>query len=56
MDNYKYKLQYIDGDDIITYEFPADIDIYTLSEYLRNFLISCSWNEDVIDSILVREE
>lgn len=56
MDNvkntYKYKLQYLDGESIITHEFPADIDITELKYHLRDFLVGCSWAEKTIEELL----
>ena len=53
MDNYYYKLQYTNGNETVTHEFPADIGAEKLIYYLRDFLCGCSWSEDVVkDSIL----
>lgn len=50
MDNYKYKLQYFDGNKIITHEFNADITSDELADNLRDFLYACSWKEDTVEN------
>lgn len=55
MNNYKYKLQHIDGRDVITHEFPADIGAETLIRHLRDFLCACSWSEEQVKDILNME-
>ncbi len=49
---YKYEFKYTIDDTIVTIEFPADINIHTLGEHLRQFLLGCSWSEGVIDTLL----
>lgn len=43
MDNYKYKLQYIDNNSVLTKEFSADLNIDELKMELLLFLRGCSW-------------
>ncbi len=50
MDNYKYKLQYFDGNKTVTHEFSADITSATIAENLRDFLCACSWKEDIVEN------
>ena len=49
---YYYKLQYVDGDKVVTHQFPADIGGYELMNNLRDFLCGCSWTEDSVKEIL----
>ena len=55
MEDYKYKLQYINNEEGAIHEFPADVDIYDLADYLRRFLYSCGWSEEQIEQILISE-
>lgn len=50
IDNYKYKLQYFDGNKIVTHEFSADITSDELAYNLRDFLCACSWKEDTVEN------
>lgn len=50
MDNYKYKLQYFDGNKIVNHEFSADITSDELADNLRGFLCACSWKEDTVEN------
>lgn len=52
MENYKYKLQLIDNEDILTYEFPGDIDIEKMRTHLRDFLCGAGWSEKQVSLIL----
>lgn len=54
MDNYKYKLQYINNDETVTFEFPADIGAEELMWKLRDFLCACSWLEDTVRNDILR--
>ena len=45
MDNYKYKLQYINNDSVLTKEFSADLNIDELKMELMLFLRGCSWTD-----------
>lgn len=49
---YKYVLQYIDGDKKITHEFSADIVVEDLVYELRDFLAGTSWTESTIKQII----
>ncbi len=50
IDNYKYKLQYFDGNKIVTHKFSADITSDELADNLRDFLCACSWKEDIVEN------
>ena len=52
MANYKYKLQYTDGETVVDYEFSADLTIDEFAEHLRRFMAACSWTEGQIDSTI----
>lgn len=56
MNEYKYKLSYINGSKVLTYEFPAAISADKLTYYLRDFLCGCSWSEEMVGRILRLEE
>ena len=56
MSEYKYKLQYTNGDETLTYEFPADIGAWELVHNLRNFLCGCSWTDEQVKDMLKLEE
>lgn len=53
MDNYKYRLQYIDNDNAVDYEFDANLDIFQLENHLKRFLAACSWCPETINKIFV---
>ena len=55
MNDYYYELKHINKDEILTYKFPADIDIYKLEEYLKDFLRGCSWTDSTLNSIFKEE-
>ena len=55
-DNYKYKLQYICDDKILTYEFNADVGADGLREHLRDFLCGCSWFESTIENSILNND
>lgn len=46
MTDYKYKLQYIDNNTVLTKEFSADINLDDLKNELMLFLRGCSWTEN----------
>lgn len=50
IDSYKYKLQYFNGNKIVTHEFDAYITSAILTEYLRDFLCACNWKEDTVEN------
>lgn len=52
MDNYKYKLQLISDETIITHEFSGFVTVDRLLLHLRDFLCGCSWSEDNVNEIL----
>lgn len=52
MDNYKYKLSYIDNDTVVDYDFNAEVDVTEMAEHLRRFLAACSWSPVLIDRII----
>ena len=52
MENYKYNLQLIDNEDILTYEFPGDMDIEKMRTHLRDFLCGAGWFEKQVNLIL----
>ena len=54
--NYYYELKYVNGDESLTFKFPASIDVWDLTLKLRDFLCGCSWSEDVVKSILRLED
>ena len=56
MGDYKYKLQYTNGEEVITHEFPADIDGWHLAIMLRDFLCGCSWSDEQVKSIINLDE
>ena len=56
MNNYYYELKYVDGEHTVVHKFPADIDIYKLEEYLKDFLRGCSWYESQLKDIFKEEE
>lgn len=67
MENYKYTLQYTNGDKTLTYVIPADITMDDLKLELMWFLRGCSWSEsqtaflsenpeDAIRSIIMSEQ
>ena len=45
MTDYKYKLQYIDNNSVLTKEFSADLNIDELKMELMLFLRGCSWTD-----------
>ena len=51
MDNYNYKLTYTNDNVELTFKFPADVDIYQLGDYLKDFLKGCSWGESTLNNI-----
>lgn len=53
MDNYKYKLQYIDNGTVVDYEFDANVDILQVEDHLKRFLAACSWSPETVDKIFV---
>ena len=55
-ENYRYKLQYVDGDKIVTHEFNADIGADDLAYNIRDFLCGCSWSEKVVKEMIMGEE
>lgn len=52
MDNYYYELKYVDGEHTVTHKFPADIDVTTLADRLKDFLKGCSWYEKQVDELI----
>lgn len=56
MDKYFYKLQHVDGESVITHEFPADIDTEKLVYHLKDFLVACSWSEEQVENMLNLED
>ena len=46
MTDYKYKLQYINNDSVLTKEFSADLNLDDLKMELMLFLRGCSWTEN----------
>lgn len=56
MDNYNYKLTYTNGNVELTFKFPADVDIYQLGDYLKDFLKGCSWHESTLNKIFKDDE
>ena len=56
MKDYYYELKHINGDEILMYKFPADIDVYALQAYLRDFLRGCSWTDKVLDKLFRGDE
>lgn len=55
-ENYKYKLQYVEDDKIITHEFNADIGANELAHNLRDFLCGCSWAENIVKEYILGEQ
>ena len=53
MEDYKYKLQYVDGGVVVNYEFDANVDVYQLEDNLKRFLKACSWLPETLDKIFV---
>lgn len=53
MEDYKYKLQYVDKGTVVDYEFDANVDIYQLEDNLKRFLAACSWLPETLDKIFV---
>jgi len=51
MKDYFYELKYKNGENEATYKFEADLDIYKLQEHLERFLLSCSWDKEVLGDI-----
>ena len=51
MKDYYYELKHVNGDEILTYKFPADIDVYALEIYLTYFLKGCSWTDEVLSKL-----
>ena len=49
MDN--YTLTYTNGNVELIFKFPADVDIYQLGDYLKDFLKGCSWHESTLNEI-----
>lgn len=49
---YKYKLQLIDDEDIITSEFSAHITVEDLILKLRDFLCAAGWGEEKVKEML----
>lgn len=56
MNNYKYTLQYTNGDKTLTYEIPADITMGELKLDLMWFLRGCSWSEEQTKFLESEEE
>ena len=52
INDYKYKLQYFNGAETVTFEFPADVNTEELMWKLRHFLCGCSWTEQALKNIL----
>ena len=46
---YKYIFKYVDDSEEITQEFSADVDICTLKDHLKRFLLACSWTKEQLD-------
>ena len=56
MDNYNYTLTYTCGNVELIFKFPADVDIYQLGDYLKDFLKGCSWYESTLNKIFKDDE
>lgn len=52
MENYYYELKYVDGEHTVTHKFPADINITTLADYLKDFLRGCSWLDGQVENLI----
>lgn len=50
---YSYELKYTDeaNNYTVTHKFNADIDADDLTDYLREFLLGCSWSPSQVDAI-----
>ena len=51
-ENYYYELKYVDGDHEVIHRFPAEIDITTLADNLKDFLKGCSWYEKQVNKLI----
>ena len=51
-DSYKYILQYVENGVVSNMEFPADLTIDELQEYLGRFLATAGWSEEQVKEIL----
>lgn len=51
-ENYYYELKYVDGEHTVVHRFPAEIDITTLADYLKDFLKGCSWYEKQVNKLI----
>ena len=56
MDDYKYTLNYQDRDEKVTFEFPADLSIWTLIEKIKRFMLACGWYEAQLDKVFKGED
>lgn len=46
---YRYIFKYVNDSEEITQEFSADVDIWTLKDHLKRFLLACSWTKEQLD-------
>ena len=46
---YRYIFKYVNASEEITQEFSADVDICTLKDRLKRFLLACSWTKEQLD-------
>lgn len=54
--DYFYELKYKNGENEISYKFSADVDNYKLQEHLEQFLKSCSWDDEVLENIFIKDD
>ena len=52
MENYRYRLEYTNGDSTLIYTFPADITAEDIKWNLQSFLLASSWGMKQIKEIL----
>lgn len=52
MKDYYYELKYVYGSHEIVHKFPANIDLPTLADYLKDFLKGCSWTEEQVNRLI----
>lgn len=50
--DFRYVLQFKNGDSLVTHSFSADVDIDKMRDHLRDFLCGTSWFEEQVNKIL----
>lgn len=53
---YEYRLTYIDGEHEITHVFSGFVNGKEMQDYLKDFLLACSWTPESANLILGRRE